>query len=197
MPRDLGQRAGLTRAAVLAEAGRIASEEGLASLTIRTLANNLDVAPNAVYGWVDSKAALLDALVDEALCGVVPGAEHADHPVPATQEGIREFLLTVFDAMMTRPELAPLFLSRAASPGPNATAIRRVTTGLLIDSGLPNDRALQAVPVLLVQVMGFAVLLSTTHGSQLVAQPTSAPPRNLVAEGVGWLVAGIMGELDG
>jgi TetR/AcrR family tetracycline transcriptional repressor len=190
MLRETGHRAGLTRERVLAAAGGIASEGGLDKLTIRSLARTLDVAPNAVYGWVENKETLLDALVDDALAGVVENWATTDRKTnPAVQ--LRALLLETFDAMMSRPELAPLFLDRAASPGPNATRIRVLVAELLSANEAEKDRAAAAVPVLLVHVMGFASFVQQTHGAKLLEGPTLGTPRDLFATGLDWLLGGI------
>ncbi|GAA4682943.1 TetR/AcrR family transcriptional regulator [Frondihabitans cladoniiphilus] len=190
MPRDLGQHAGLTRESVLDAARIIASEQGLGNLTMRSLAKRLEVAPNALYGWVASKTALLDALVDDALkdVGVSPLSTTDD----SDQRGrLTKLLLDTFDAIMERPELATLFLDRAASPGPNATRIRVKVRQLLIDNGVAAAGTDAAVPILLVHVIGFAAFVLQTHGAKLLDEPHLGPARNLVATSISWLLNGV------
>ncbi|HET6750898.1 MAG TPA: helix-turn-helix domain-containing protein, partial [Actinomycetes bacterium] len=71
--RGAGQRAGLSREAVLTAARRIADDEGVDRLTMRRLAGELGVMPNALYTYVPDKEALLDALLDDLLAGIDPG----------------------------------------------------------------------------------------------------------------------------
>src|SRR5688500_10680999 len=77
-PRAPGQRAGLDRATVVAAARRLIEEGGLERLTMRRLAAELEVLPNALYSHVVDKAALLDAVLDDVLGSI---------PVPATARG--------------------------------------------------------------------------------------------------------------
>jgi AcrR family transcriptional regulator len=58
------KRPRLSKERVLKAAMTIADEGGLAGLTIRSLANELDAKPMSVYYYVASKDELLDALVD-------------------------------------------------------------------------------------------------------------------------------------
>lgn len=51
-------KAKISRDAILKEALRIVEEEGLAHLTLRTLAKNLRVAPNAIYHYFPDRIAL-------------------------------------------------------------------------------------------------------------------------------------------
>ena len=58
--RGAGQRAGLSRGPVLEAARRIAEKE-VDRLTMRRLAAELGVMPNALYTYFSHKEALLDA----------------------------------------------------------------------------------------------------------------------------------------
>ena len=149
------------------------------------------MAPNAVYGWVASKAALLDALVDDAFAGVADQAS-ADEAAATPPDRLNRLLLAMFDAMMARPELAPLFLDRVASPGPNTTAIRNDVTKALSESGIDSDRVAAAIPVLLVHTLGFGSFIGQTHGAKLLDQSRTGDPREVFALGVQWLLDGIL-----
>src|ERR671913_1071568 len=71
--RTAGQRAGLSREAVLGAARRVADDQGVDHLTMPRLAAELGVTPNALYTYFPDKEALLDALVDDLLAGIEPG----------------------------------------------------------------------------------------------------------------------------
>ncbi len=72
----------LTRERVVSEAMRLADEDGLAGLSMRTLARRLGVEAMSLYHHVESKDALLDAMVDavfdEMHLPVVGGAWRAE-----------------------------------------------------------------------------------------------------------------------
>ena len=86
--RGAGQRAGLSREQVLAAARRIADAEGVDRLTMRRLAAELGVLPNALYTYVPDKEALLDALIDDLLAGI-----EADEPAAGDwREGLASHL---------------------------------------------------------------------------------------------------------
>ena len=59
----VGRRA-LSRDRVLAGAVAVADTQGLAALTIRSLAQHLGVKPMSLYYYVANKGEILDALID-------------------------------------------------------------------------------------------------------------------------------------
>jgi TetR/AcrR family tetracycline transcriptional repressor len=149
--RGAGQRAGLSREQVLAAARRIADAEGVDRLTMRRLAAELGVMPNALYTYVPDKEALLDALLDDLLADIDPG--------DPTGEDWRDGLVRVMDAsrrlLLAHPQLAPVFLARPAL-GPNAARLGEITLALLRRGGVEGERAVEALRVLLVYSLGFA-----------------------------------------
>ena len=150
--RGAGQRAGLSREQVLAAARRIADAEGVDRLTMRRLAAELGVMPNALYTYVPDKEALLDALLDDLLADVDPGD-------PGAEEDWRDGLVRVMDAsrrlLLAHPQLAPVFLARPAL-GPNAARLGEITLALLRRGGVEGERAVEALRVLLIYSLGFA-----------------------------------------
>jgi TetR/AcrR family tetracycline transcriptional repressor len=149
--RGAGQRAGLSREAVLEAARRIADAEGVDRLTMRRLAAELGVMPNALYSYVPHKEALLDALVDDLLADIGPGD-------PAEGDW-RDGLVRVMDSsrrlLLAHPQLVPVFLARPGL-GPNAARLGELTFELLRRGGLQGERAVEAFRVLLIYSLGFA-----------------------------------------
>ncbi|HET7518586.1 MAG TPA: TetR/AcrR family transcriptional regulator [Actinomycetes bacterium] len=149
--RGAGQRAGLSRGPVLEAARRIAEKEGVDRLTMRRLAAELGVMPNALYTYFPHKEALLDALLDDLLAGVEAGD-------PAEGDW-RDGLVRVMDAsrrlLLAHPELASVFVARQGL-GPNAARLGEVSLELLRRAGLDGERAVAALRVLLVYSLGFA-----------------------------------------
>jgi len=77
--RAPGQRAGLTRQAVLAQARAALAEDGVDGLSMRRLARRLGVAPNALYSHVANRDDLIDALLDDTLNEVqAPDPQRSD-----------------------------------------------------------------------------------------------------------------------
>ena len=149
--RGAGQRAGLSRGPVLEAARRIADAEGVDRLTMRRLAAELGVMPNALYTYFPHKEALLDALLDDLLAGIEAGDPDGDD--------WREGLVRVMDAtrrlLLAHPQLASAFIGRPGL-GPNAVRLGEITLELLERGGLEGPRAVEALRVLLVYSLGFA-----------------------------------------
>jgi len=168
--RGAGQRAGLSRELVLAAARRIADAEGVDHLTMRRLAAELGVLPNALYTYVPDKEALLDALIDDLLADI-----EADGP--ATGDW-RDGLVRVMDSsrrlLLAHPQLVPVFLARPGL-GPNAARLGEITFGLLRRGGLEGERAVEAFRALLIYSLGFAAF-------QARRLPEEAGARSALAE---------------
>jgi TetR/AcrR family tetracycline transcriptional repressor len=149
--RGAGQRAGLTRELVLAAARRIADAEGVDRLTMRRLAAELGVLPNALYTYVPDKEALLDALIDDLLAGVEPeGPAEGDW-----RDGLTRVMDSSRRLLLAHPQLVPVFLTRPGL-GPNAARLGEITFGLLRQGGLEGERAVEAFRILLIYSLGFA-----------------------------------------
>lgn len=179
-PRTPGQRAGLSRAAVLAAANQLLAERGLSALTMRAVAAQLDVAPNALYSHVASKTALLDDVLDGRLALVREPDPDGD-PV----EGLHSIMTSTRKVLLDRPDLVPLYLARQGSRGPHAQRLGEIMLVLLDRAGVTGDDAREALRVLIVYTIGFAALGA---GGPLAADETGRS----FDRGLRWLLAGIV-----
>jgi TetR/AcrR family tetracycline transcriptional repressor len=167
--RGAGQRAGLTRDAVLGAARRVADEEGVDRLTMRRLAAELGVMPNALYTYFPHKEALLDALVDDLLAGIdLDGSWSGDW---------RDGLVRIMDAsrrlLLAHPRLVPVIIGRPGL-GPNAARLGELSLGLLARGGLEGERAVEAFQVLLAYSLGFAAFQAPRLGVDAAARTARA-----------------------
>jgi len=152
MPRGPGQRAGLTRAAVLDTAHALLAEEGLEALSMRALARRLGVAPNALYSHVPGKTELVDALLDDRLSLVEEPVADAPDPI----EALAALMTSTYEVLLTRPDLVPLYLSRQGSRGPNAVRLGVTMDALLARLGLAVDAVPPARRALILHAIGGA-----------------------------------------
>lgn len=189
--RSPGQRAGLTRTAVLDAARDLLAEEGLQGLTMRALARRLQVSPNALYSHVASKTALIDDVLDELLAEVDAPARDAEDPGP----GLHALMTSTFHVLLAHPDLVPLYLARQGARGPNARRLGDVMLALLDRAGVSGPRAREALRVLIVYTIGFAAFAVRPP----VELPGAAerPARELLENfdsGLRWLLEGIIVE---
>ncbi|GAA4679247.1 TetR family transcriptional regulator [Gordonia humi] len=98
-----------TRADVLAAARAILAEHSLADLTMRRLATDLGVRPNALYWHFPNKQTMLAALADDILGALVPPT---DGPVP---QRIRQVAADMRAALLQVPDSAEIVSSAWAS----------------------------------------------------------------------------------
>lgn len=212
--RSAGQRAGLSRESVLEAARRIADELGVDGLSMRRLAGELGVRPNALYTYFSRKEELLDALLDSLLGEIDTG--------DLVEGDWRARLVELMDAsrrlLLAHPQLVPLFLSRQAL-GPNAARLGEITLQLLSEGGIEGERAVEALRVLLIFSLGFAAFQAPRQEEDAAVRTErgEATLRSLAADrfpemrrlasrlarhpddrnfytGLGWLLQGIAGE---
>jgi AcrR family transcriptional regulator len=182
--RGPGQRAGLTRAAVLAAARSLLAEGGVDALSMRALARRLDVAPNALYSHVQGKTQLLDDLLDDLLAAVEVPAPDVPDPVA----GITALMTSAYEVLVAHPDLTALALARQGSRGPNAARLGVVTDALLARAGVPGPTVPLARRVLIVHIIGFAAFAAGAGDAPVLA---AAEMRRGFDRGLGWLLAGM------
>jgi TetR/AcrR family transcriptional regulator, tetracycline repressor protein len=188
--RTPGQRAGLTRATVLAQAHAMLAEDGVAKLSMRRLAQRLHVAPNALYSHVKDRADLIDALLDDTLAEVrAPKPGGGDW-----RADVQSIMRRTYDVLLAHPDLVPLYVARRGARGPRAVALGAAVLESLARGGIEGDEATEALRTLIVHTIGFAGFA--------VADPLSPPESSLTPDALealfvrslDWLLDGIAGE---
>lgn len=145
-----GRPATIDQSTVVKSALELISRVGVDGLTMKALAQELGVTPMAAYRYVDSKAALLELVVDEVLARAAP---------PATgswDERLWVLLWSNFEQVSRYPGLADyLYQGTISEPG------RRVleqAVGLLSESGLSSAEARLAFSGIYAYMIGRLVL---------------------------------------
>lgn len=187
--RTPGQRAGLTRQAVLAAARDLLEDGvGLDGLTMRALGRRLGVAPNALYSHVESRTSLLDALLDDLLSQVEVPPPGAD-PV----EGLRALMTSTYDVLTAHPDLVPQYLVRQGARGPHAVRLGQVMDALLADAGVGPADAAAARRVLIVHALGSAAFaVGAPDEPDADRRLSQEQVRGTFTRSLHWLLAGIV-----
>jgi AcrR family transcriptional regulator len=149
---DSGEgRVRLTRERVLHGALSVADAGGLASLTIRSLARELDVKPMTVYHYVANKDEILDALVDIVFAEIdlpVPGRDWRPE-MARRAESAR--------AALRRHRWAIGLLESRHTPGPANLRHHDAVLATLLAAGFSSELTAHAYALLDSYVYGFAL----------------------------------------
>jgi len=159
MATSMGRRTGRPRAvteqAILDAALSQLDAGGAAAVSVRGIAAQVGIAPNAVYTYFPSKAAVLRALVERFL-GDVNHDRFVDRQLPWRQR-VEALALELRTHLVAHPGAVQLLLSGPMS-GPNGLALRESLSEVLADAGSAPDDAARASYVLLVYVLGAIAL---------------------------------------
>lgn len=159
--RGPGTRAGLSRDRVLEVARELARSEGLEHLTMRRLASELGVTPNAIYSHVPDKATLVDMVLDSLLDDVdAAGAEKME-----PRQGLIYLMRDSRRMLLEHADVLPQLFSRPMR-GPHASRLAEVMLQLLARMGVEGQAA----------VSGLRSLLTFTIGSVALDAPRRADP---------------------
>jgi TetR/AcrR family tetracycline transcriptional repressor len=149
-PRRRRPRGSLTREQVVDAALRVADQDGLDALSMPTLARQLECGIMTLYGYVEDKEDLLDAI---ALRGL------ADLRLPRPLPSQPADLLIAWGRALRRtllehPSLPVIFLSRPVI-GPGIFRGIEVLLGALGRGGMPATAALHAAYAVIIYTTGF------------------------------------------
>lgn len=159
-PKKPSTRRGFSTEQVAVTALRVLDERGAAGLSVRSVATELGINPNALYTYVRSREDLERLVVESVLAEVPPRS-----PRGTWQSRIRGLCLDVHAALARHPGAAQLFM-KAPMDGPQAMELGEGLLRELTRAGLPPAQASRAAYTLVVQVIGFAALaMAATDGA--------------------------------
>lgn len=172
--RTRGQRAGLTRQAVLDAALRLADREGLAALSMRRLGAELGVEAMTLYHHVAGKEALLDGLVEAVVVrSTPPPAEDG-----SWREMLRAYARSLSATLRAHPNVLPLVMSRPALTPHNLRAMETALRSLA-GAGFDLRTSLDIVYALTEFVAGHVI---TQAGTQRKAADRQGAPPDIDAD---------------
>ncbi|MBV8539141.1 MAG: TetR/AcrR family transcriptional regulator C-terminal domain-containing protein [Pseudonocardiales bacterium] len=148
-PSEDYTRPTLSRPRIVRAALRLVDEKGLAALTMRALATELEVSPMALYNHVRDKDELVDLMVDLMLGEVDTSATEGDWLVR-----LRAVVRSYHQALAGHHQLARVFGDRIRI-GPNGLMVIERTIGLLLEGGLSPTEASDAFFALFTYASGF------------------------------------------
>ena len=141
----------LSRRATLEAALRIADEEGLAQLSVRRLASELEVNAASLYHHFSGKDEILVGVARLALVGVrTPTSNERDW-----REWLVDNVVGYRSALLRHPELTPLLIRR--HPLRIGIDEHDATTARLRDGGVPDGLILPLLEALEALALGSAI----------------------------------------
>ncbi|WP_324788348.1 TetR family transcriptional regulator [Streptomyces sp. H51] len=154
----------LTRAEVIRAGIRLLDTEGAEKLSMRKLARELGTGSSTLYWHVKDKDELLLLILDETLRDVVP-------PEPGGWD-VRLFgtLAECHEALLARPALVDVLWSAAWRLGPETLRVADALTGLVAESGLPDDEVADSYMALVTLMLGFVAGGRTSPGNPPYSQ---------------------------
>jgi TetR/AcrR family tetracycline transcriptional repressor len=141
----------LRRADVLGGARELIAADGLDGLTMRKLGAHLKVQAGALYWHFPSKQALLEAISDDLVAGVTeaPPAGPWDQRLITMAHRLRRALLSMRDGAR--------LVAETSTTEPNTLLAGRTGMQILIDAGMPPDRAAWTMLALSHYIIGHTI----------------------------------------
>jgi AcrR family transcriptional regulator len=145
-------RTGLTRADVAAKALEILDRDGVDGLTMRRLAEELEVGTMTLYGYMRNKEEVLDAAVDLAV-STSPGFKRSGD----WRTDLRALIVGSWRNLNRHPALVQIRL-RQPVLRPEALRFGEAGMAILIGAGFPPAEAARSFRLLFTYAFGFAGL---------------------------------------
>jgi len=168
--RRPGPRRALSEDMILDAALDLLDEGGTAAASIRSIAARVGVAPNAVYTYFPSKAAVLHGVVERILGDVEHDA--VVNQARPWRERVEALALHLRERVLAHPAAVPLMVS-GPMDGRNALTLNEQLLDMLCDAGLTLADAARASYMLTVYVFG-SMALNVAHGPDSGPLPPEA-----------------------
>ena len=145
------ERASLSKERVLQTAVQLAARDGIESLSMRKLADDLGVGAMSLYHYVPNKEDLLDGMVDIVFGEIELPSTDGDWKTALRRRAIatREVL--------NRHRWAVGLMESRATPGPASFRLHNAVLGCLREGGFSIEQTIQAYSVQDAYIYGFAL----------------------------------------
>jgi AcrR family transcriptional regulator len=157
-PTGPERRTQLTRERVMAAAIELADRDGIESISMRRLAQELGVEAMSLYTHVRSKGDLLAGMADAVISQIPVSGEGADW-----KASLRQLALAARGVMLLHP-WAPRTVEAQAAPGPAALRYINVVLGILREGGFSIAQTHHALHILGSRLLGFTQALFDDSG---------------------------------
>jgi AcrR family transcriptional regulator len=161
-------RAQLTRQRVVGTAIELADSDGIDSISMRRLAQELGVEAMSLYTHVRNKNDLLDGMADAVISEIPPRAGGA-----GWKTSLRQMALAARKVMLRHP-WAPQIVETRTAPGPAALGYINAVLGTLREGGFTIAQAHQAIHILGSRALGFTQALFDDSGDGDLDPETAA-----------------------
>ena len=159
---DLGsedRRTPLTRARVLQAAVDLADRDGIDSVSMRRLGQELGIEAMSLYTHVRGKEDLLDGMVDVVVAEIPIDVEGSDWRTTLRRQVLEA------RSVMLRHRWAARIIETRSTPGPANLRYMEAVTGIVLAGGFTVDLAHHAMHVLGSRVLGFSQDLYDDSGA--------------------------------
>jgi TetR/AcrR family transcriptional regulator, tetracycline repressor protein len=165
------RRVALTRQGILDEAIAAIDEEGLGTLTMRSLGARLGVEAMALYRYVNGREDLLEGVVDTLVDGIRVPADRTFGPADGWQAYLQWLAHAVRQVALEHPAIFPLVATRhPATPWlrPPLRSLRVVEEFLdaLVARGFSDTQAVEAYRVFTSFLLGHLLLEASAAGAE-------------------------------
>ena len=143
------RRTQLTRDRVVGAGIELADRDGIESISMRRLAQELGVEAMSLYTHVRNKDDLLDGMVDGVIGKIPTSADGADW-----KTSLRQMVLAARSIVLTHP-WAPRLIESRTTPGPATMRYINIVLGLLREGGFTIAQAHHALHILGSRALGF------------------------------------------
>jgi AcrR family transcriptional regulator len=144
-------RAPLSKERVLHAAVALAARDGIESLTMRKLADELGVGAMSLYYYVPNKEQLIDGMVDIVFGEIEPPSTDVDW-----KTAMRRRAISTRDAL-NRNRWAVGLMEGRTTPGPASLRLREAILRCLREAGFSIEMTIQAYSVQDAYIYGFAL----------------------------------------
>jgi AcrR family transcriptional regulator len=152
------RRAQLTRERVVAAAVELADRDGIESISMRRLAQELGVEAMSLYTHVRNKDDLLDGMADAVISEIPMSADGA-----GWKASLRQMALAARGVML-RHTWAPRTVETRAAPGPAALGYINTVLGTLREGGFTIAQTHHALHILGSRLAGFTQTIFDDSG---------------------------------